>query len=379
MGNGHDHRMKHDCGYIYLQTGQSSYAAGEIITGNAYLYLTSMFPAEEVEIKIKGKELTKWRERKVRYEPDENGNQREVVEIIKHRGDKSISQRSVPIYKFPGGSSIVGQFVFPFQIKLDDDNPGSFMFIDSHHAAKAKIQYSISVFVKPHNKDHFKEMKYSQRLIVRQKMPAVMGVGTVDTQTKNLTTWCCFSKGPSTIKTSFERDTYLPSEVAKALCEIDNGKCKLKIVGTTCRLTQTVELEDDNHGRKTISSVVSSATYPGLGSGDNTFGNPQLMELLLADKKTKVGERKKKPLKAEDKHMAEMLQGSTHGSKIKCKYHLEVIPSYEGCLCCSEGPRSSILLTIVPPPPVNWGGVQAPQGWNPQVQPVFNASQSTHH
>jgi len=359
---------------VYLQTGQASYAAGEIITGNAYLYITSMYPAHEVEIKIKGKERTKWRERIVRYEQEPNGQNREIVEIIKHRGDKSISQRSVPIFMFPPGQSIVGQFIFPFQVNIDDTSPGSFMFIDHQNFTKAKIQYSISVVVKPHDTHNFKEMKFSQRLIVRQKMPAVMGVGTVDTQTKNLTTWCCFSQGPSTIKTSFERDTYLPSEVAKALCEIDNGKCKLRIIGTTCRLTQTVELEDDNRNRKKITNVVSSATYPGLGSGDNTFGSPQLMELLLSDQKIQVNERKSKPLKPEDRAMAEMLQGSTQGHKIQCRYHLEVIPSYEGCLCCSDGPRSSILLNIIPPPPINWGMVQAPQGWNPNVQAVFNVT-----
>ena len=56
MGNSSLKSFEH--GYIYVQTDKSVYMPGETISGNVHIQLTMPYPAEFLQLEIKGKEKT---------------------------------------------------------------------------------------------------------------------------------------------------------------------------------------------------------------------------------------------------------------------------------------------------------------------------------
>ena len=48
-------RLKFEHGHIYLQTDKPFYIAGEAVTGHVYLGLEMPYPADHIDIQVKGK------------------------------------------------------------------------------------------------------------------------------------------------------------------------------------------------------------------------------------------------------------------------------------------------------------------------------------
>jgi len=214
-------------------------------------------------------------------------------------------------------------------------------------------------------------MLYSQRLIVRQAMPQYIQFNTTQEDTKTMSTWCCLSKGPSSIRCNFEKNTYTPDENARILCDVDNSRCKLKVVAINIRLNQKIELRSDTRNIKLFQRIVCSRSYPGVEAHHNTGVTPRFLELLLKDlKPSKIKPRKnQKAYLEEDMELASQMQPTTKGSKIDCSYFLTIELQYEGCICCSAPPIATLILNIIPQALTSWGQVQAPQDWNPIVYP----------
>ena len=59
MGNEHS-RCKFDKGYICVQTGEQFYYPGQMIQGSIYLRVNEPVEARHIEIKVKGKEKSKF-------------------------------------------------------------------------------------------------------------------------------------------------------------------------------------------------------------------------------------------------------------------------------------------------------------------------------
>lgn len=53
-------KMKFEHGHLYLKLDKEYFVAGETVTGTVYIDLTQAYPAQSLDITIKGKEKTKW-------------------------------------------------------------------------------------------------------------------------------------------------------------------------------------------------------------------------------------------------------------------------------------------------------------------------------
>ncbi len=62
-----------------------------------------------------------------------------------------------------------------------------------------------------------------------------------------MSTWCCLSKGPCTIKGYVDKDAYAPHEVANTVCEADCSNCQIGISKVAVRLQQRLTLHADGH------------------------------------------------------------------------------------------------------------------------------------
>jgi hypothetical protein len=154
------------------------------------------------------------------------------------------------------------------------------------------------------------------------------------------------------------------------MCDLDNTQCSRAINSISIRLMQHVELRAKDGLLYTDQRVVEQRDYDGLEANQSTNGLNRYLELSLATAKNKARSfDPNKPLKEEDRFLAEGLQPSCTGSIIKLWYTLTVFANYG--TCCAEEPHCTIPLTISPPPLPNYGIVEAPPGWNPVVYNTF--------
>jgi hypothetical protein len=122
----------------------------------------------------------------------------------------------------------VGDYTIPFSFIMPPGLPSSFQFIDHHTWAKpkGKVKYAIkSTLIDRHSKVL---MAHKQVLILRE-MGDDFKQNIVHTDENNISTWCCMSQGVSRVSTTFEKNTFEPHEICKAVVNIDNSQCNLQI------------------------------------------------------------------------------------------------------------------------------------------------------
>jgi len=109
-------------------------------------------------------------------------------------------------------------------MQLPEHIPSSLYFKapHSHEKPKAKIKYYAKVVLKTQH--HSDEMKYKQVLMIREK-PVTFKTGEAQAETSHIKTWCCCDQGTSTMSSVFEKNQYLPSEIARGEIKINNEHC----------------------------------------------------------------------------------------------------------------------------------------------------------
>jgi hypothetical protein len=186
MGN-IDSKYNFEHGSIYLQTEKSYFVAGELISGNIYLNLSSGYPASSIEIEVKGNERCKWVTRENK-EIREGENVRHEMMDVKHKNEHKIIVFKVPVYYFPGGMAPAGQYSFPFSFALPANIPAT-LFYCGFDKSVASIKYKISAVMEPSIGFNVKKMKFKQHLIIRQ--PAnVSGLGRLQSDERNIYACC---------------------------------------------------------------------------------------------------------------------------------------------------------------------------------------------
>lgn len=69
----------------------------------------------------------------------------------------------------------------------------------------------------------------------------------MQTDTRNIYSCCCFgNKGSATLTTQFEKDTYMPDEICKAMVDLNNSNCASEVKSISIKLTRHVEIRDDS-------------------------------------------------------------------------------------------------------------------------------------
>jgi hypothetical protein len=117
MGNG---ESKSEYGGLVVHTDQPYSISGEMVTGNIYVQLEKPFPADELRIKLKGKEKCKWYEPKQRTE-GEGENMKVIHYEDKYDEDETIMKFEKTLYSFDSEFLPAGQYTFPFAFKIPAD------------------------------------------------------------------------------------------------------------------------------------------------------------------------------------------------------------------------------------------------------------------
>jgi hypothetical protein len=105
---------------------------------------------------------------------------------------------------------------------------------------KAKVKYHIKAVLEDHSNKAM--MKYKQVLIVREQGDTFQ-VNINQNQTNRITTWCCMDQGPSSVNVTFEKNVFEPSEICKAIVNIDNSQCNLNINNVRLAIEQELKLK----------------------------------------------------------------------------------------------------------------------------------------
>ena len=183
-------------------------------------------------------------------------------------------------------------------------------------------------------------------------------------------------QGPSSINVTFEKNVFEPTEVCRAIVNVDNSQCNLNINNVRLAIEQELKLKTSASGGFGTHSTnqtftLANKTEPGVGPRQ-ARKEPRGIEVdLKTIKYTVAASRKKKgidkPLSVEDRYMLENIAAKCKGSLITNEYFLTVRCDYAGCTCCSQTPVCRVPITIVPVINPQVWGYQQPQDFNPQV------------
>jgi hypothetical protein len=194
-------------------------------------------------------------------------------------------------------------------------------------------------------------------------------------------------QGPSTVDVNFEKNVFEPTEVCKAIVNVNNSRCNLNINHVRLAIEQELRLTTSPGGGFGSHSmndtyVLSSRDYPGVAAR-NADKEPRLLEVDLKTIKYVVAASRKKkgvdkPLSVEDRYMLENIAANCQGKLISNKYFLTVRCNFAGCTCCSQTPVCRVPITIVPIINPQVWGYQQPQDFNPQVYEACHI-QVQHH
>eukprot|EP00828_Plagiopyla_frontata_P047173 TRINITY_DN8651_c0_g1_i2.p2 TRINITY_DN8651_c0_g1~~TRINITY_DN8651_c0_g1_i2.p2 ORF type:complete len:222 (-),score=44.14 TRINITY_DN8651_c0_g1_i2:156-821(-) len=160
--------------------------------------------------------------------------------------------------------------------------------------------------------------------------------------------WCCIPAGEAKIKVYFERNAYQQGEEAQIVAEVDNSKCGLDIPNLNVTLYRTLQVKDKDGHQRRKHDVVHSKNYEGVKA------------------KHKATDDKAKKLEFKLKDKDGDLEPTCNGHLIECHYTLDVSAPFDAiCGCCGNTPNVAAKVTVFSAPPLGYGEVKEPAGWNP--------------
>lgn len=366
-GKGHDRAAHY--GAIYVKLDQPHYYAGEQVTGKVYLMLNQLYPGSKVNLKLKGKEKTLiiWTE-SVTETDQQDGTSRTTHREVEEKDSATCLKQTVNIYTFPGGQYLPpGQYEFPFSFRLPDGIPGTFH--QQEYNLSASIYYKIEGFLEPADSS-IPKLKYKNLFTVREPVrEAIQSVNKV-TNTEVVCCGCCMRYGTVGISASFERNTYCPSDEAKAIVQVDNKNCSKDVSSIALELRQVITVKAKSRTETRSHSIVSNSV---AGVKARQVAEPRLNSIRLppAPDLNAVfleGEKRIRDAKA---FSNKTINSTTNGVLIQSKFLLEAKATPDAC--CSNTAVSSIPCHIVYPD-YRFPVVEAPPNWNPQVMNPYNFS-----
>ncbi len=135
-------------GSVIIQTAKKTYFAGEQINGQVFLNLKKSFPADHLNLIIKGEKKVIFTERKTETERYYDT----------HSGIDEFFGYSFRLLNRDGYNFTSGQYSFPFSFKLLNDLPGSFIRVwqEDGYSNYGKIEYSIWAGIQSRENDKLK-------------------------------------------------------------------------------------------------------------------------------------------------------------------------------------------------------------------------------
>ena len=166
------------------------------------------------------------------------------------------------------------------------------------------------------------------------------------------------------IKCQFERDGYVPGEVANLLCWVDNTHCDTDMHTIRVALTKTVEMRKHSQSETFRQTFPVSRTETKGVLAHNKTDDPMHLQLQL---------QRQNPNDGMLMHLQGPIQPTVNGSLVTNYFDLSVEPFYVGCgtNCCLK-PTVNIPLYIFAPELPSYGKVSAPSNWKPQMMNACN-------
>ena len=347
--------------------------------GIIYIEILEPVQASHIELEIKGGEKCSF----IRHYTETVHRDGEAH--IEHRTEKCKHSKKFLEYKnrvfdIQDGVLNPGVYSVEFATVLPDKIPSSINFKHKHSREEPKAKVKYYVKAKLHGADKHDDMKYKQVLIIREK-PVQMVVGDAQSETSNIKTWCCIDQGTSTMSSVFEKNVFLPTDVARGHIKINNEHCQLNAHRVSFYVEQVLTVRAGHHSHTHRSRLVEQRVEgPHAGAAD--WQTEMVLDLTkiryeVADMKKKKGVQKK--ISPEDQFMMSGVQAAVHAKRITNEYFLCVLVEFDGCVCCVDLPDSRMPLTIIPLVNPACFGFQPPEGgWNPFALGNFTVD-LTHH
>ncbi|CAK76379.1 unnamed protein product (macronuclear) [Paramecium tetraurelia] len=337
MGN----KSGSEFGGIMIRTEKSLYFAGDVVKGNIYLHIIKPgYHGNVVQFSIVGKEKTQW--------TTGSGKHRRT-----HYGKNVFHRDAVVINTFLDENLMVGQFVFPFELHLPSNLPGSFQYA---HAVLASLNYKVKARVISTSKS-INDIKNKQEIIIREPIKEILQVSSKQ-ETANLTTWCCKKQGSSSISAKVEKNLYFPGEFVQITYDIDNSDCKLNIENVDVIIVNRLNIKSNSGSQCHLEFQLSALSQNGLQKGLKIQPASQIgCSLQLVN----------------TKQPQIVLTPSTTGNFVNSSYYVKILPNFEGCTCCSSKPIVLVPITLLAVLPNDYlEPIQQPENWQPQAfQPLI--------
>jgi hypothetical protein len=275
-------------GGIFLKFDKPYYYPGDLVTGNVYLNMLNSFDTKGIELNVEVIEHISFfhfaGETNVQkhYTPNTTyirqevqQNQRELVgqdnnngqTIVNSTQTRILRQNTKTLYRtsnllntWNGNKINIGQYAFPIKFGVPSNLPGSFEYYDGESSAYVKY----IVTVKAYSRSGTNDMTYSTILIVRQP-PQVFSYPNNLSDTRNITEWCFFAKGSSTLNVSYPKNFYVPGETVQVMCNLNNTRCQLNAKCYKLQLVQRINLKvnDDRMRNMYINRIITETFVDG--------------------------------------------------------------------------------------------------------------------
>ena len=279
-------------GAILIELEKPYYYPGETVLGKIYLNFNQNFNTHGIELNLEVEEFTSFREQKYRkrgssniqFDSHQQNNHHHQNNHNNHNhnhqigvnvnntspttsqfyskiryGKRLLFKCSQIIIPFLNNTIYTGQYVYPFSFMIPVNLPGSFEYYD--HENTAYIKYILEIkALNSHSSNHIK----NEILLIVRQSPQFFQYPTKLSDTKSISTWCCFGKGSSTLNISYEKNYYCPEEKVNVICELDNTRCQLNGTCIKLALMQTITLKDKKCRTKYLSRKVAECRYQGL-------------------------------------------------------------------------------------------------------------------
>jgi len=247
-----------------------NYSPGDQVNGVIYLDCHLDFPASFVTLKLEGKEKTKWWDsRQVYNGTDSNGNTQYRTEWYPVYNYHRCYRYKFPIASFKGAFIPKGNYEVPFSFKLPNSLPSTFRKEWYHNGdCYGKIHYECKALL---------ESNFGKDLLKR-KLPFTVNAGLIKKIEqkschidKEVINCCCCKQGKFKMSAYFEKDAYVPGEIAYMVVEAENNT-KVKCFDVSGIFSENVTLHGYGYGGDSNCSNLITVSTPGLAPGQSFTG-----------------------------------------------------------------------------------------------------------
>ena len=253
----------------------------------------------------------------------------------------------------------MGQYSFPVSFILPSGLPSTFnYFYDNGGGVNyAKVNYVMTAQIT--SSQVKANVLCTQNLVINQEQ--VLSTGTQKrTNTLEVKSCCCINKGTTNMSTYFEKNDYVPGEIAYMICEVDNSLCAAPVIHIKGKFKQKITIQAQRY-HDTVILEHQRVIFPGVGAGMTKLGQ-DACRLAISLRPASGGS----------------VQPTCRGKLVSSEYTLHNKTQMDACLCCTNHPESIVNLTIRNAD-MEYQSFVAPSNWNPQIMEAYNAQFSSEY